>query len=205
MEQYLNEFVFLASAIFLALMSPGPDFMVTLKQSINHERKYAIISSFGISIGIVFHLAYTILGFSFIIKVFPMFLDIIRYIGATYLIYIGYKSFKSSHIKIEKDNQKKMTIKKAFMLGFFCNVFNPKATMFFLSIFSIIVNESTPMYVQLLFGLFCVIANFVWYSLIALFLTRKKSIELFDKYSNIINKVIGAILIFFGFYFILSS
>lgn len=201
MEQYLNEFIFLASAISLALLSPGPDFMITLKQSINHERKYAILSSLGISVGIIFHLAYTILGFSFIIKVFPNFLDIVRYIGAIYLIYIGYKSFKSTHIKVEKDKQS-MNAKKAFVLGFFCNVFNPKATMFFLSIFSIIVNETTPLYVQIVFGIFCVVANFVWYSLIAIFLTRKKSLELFDKYSNIINKIIGCFLIFFGFYFI---
>lgn len=201
MIQYLNEFIFLASAILLALMSPGPDFMITLKQSINHSRKYAIISSFGISIGIVVHLAYTILGFSFILKTFPNFLDYIRYIGALYLIYIGYKSLKSSHIKVESDKQS-MSSKKAFLLGFVCNVFNPKATMFFLSIFSIIVNESTPVYIQLLFGLFCVIANFVWYSMIAIFLTRKKSIEVFNNYSNIINKIIGSALILFGFYFL---
>lgn len=174
MEAYLSEFIFLASAILLALLSPGPDFMVTLKQSINHDRKYAIISSAGISVGIIFHLAYTILGFSIIIQTFPMFLDIVRYLGATYLIYIGYKSFTSKSIKLEKDNEKKMTAQKAFMLGFICNVLNPKATMFFLSIFSIIVNETTPMYVQLLFGTFCVLINFVWYSMIALLLTRKR-------------------------------
>lgn len=201
--QYLNEFIFLASAIFLALMSPGPDFMVTLKQSVNHSRKYAIISSLGISIGIVVHLTYTILGFSFIIKAFPDFLDYIRYIGALYLIFIGYKSLKSSHIKIEKDKQT-MNAKKAFVLGFVCNVFNPKATMFFLSIFSIIVNETTPMYIQILFGLFCVVANFVWYSIIAIFLTRKKSLEVFNRYSNIINKIIGLVLILFGLYFLLD-
>lgn len=133
-----------------------------------------------------------------------MFLDIIRYVGALYLIYIGYKSFKSTHIKVEKDKEKSMNAKKAFILGFICNVLNPKATMFFLSIFSIIVNETTPLYVQLLFGLFCVVINFVWYSIIALLLTRKKSIEIFNRYSNIINKVIGLILICFGFYFIIE-
>lgn len=58
MEAYLSEFLFLASAIFLALLSPGPDFMITLKQSLNHERKYAIISSAGISVGIIVHLSY---------------------------------------------------------------------------------------------------------------------------------------------------
>ena len=204
MEAYLSEFIFLASAILLALLSPGPDFMITLKQSLNHERKYAIISSAGISVGIIFHLAYTILGFSVLIKTFPMFLDIVRVIGASYLIYIGYKSIKSHSIKIEKDSEKNMNAKKAFMLGFICNVFNPKATMFFLSIFSIIVNETTPMFVQIIFGSFCVFINFIWYSMIAFLLTRKKSIEVFDKYSKIINKIIGLILICLGIYIILD-
>ena len=202
MEQYLNEFIFLASAITLALMSPGPDFMITLKLSLNHERKYAIMSSFGIGIGIMVHLAYTILGFTIIIKAFPMFLDLIRYLAAIYLIYIGYKSLMT-HTVIKADTSKKdMTLKKAFMYGFISNVLNPKATMFLLSIFSIIVNESTPIYIQLLFGMFCVVINFFWYAMIAIFLTRKKSLEVFNKYSNFINKIIGIILVVFGFYFI---
>ena len=191
MEQYLNEFIFLATAILLALMSPGPDFMITLRLSLNYDRKYAIMGSLGIATGIIVHLTYTILGFAIIIKTFPAFLDVIRYLAAIYLIYIGYKSF-TSHSIVKADNlKKKITLKKAFILGFISNVLNPKASMFFLSIFSVIVNETTPMYIQLLFGAFCVGINFLWYSMIVIFLTRKKSLEIFNKYSNFINKIIG--------------
>ncbi len=204
MEQYINEFIFLASAILLALMSPGPDFMITLKLSLNHERKYAIMGSLGIGMGNMVHLTYTILGFAIIIKTFPMFLDLIRYLAAFYLIYLGYQNLMAHTVIKVNDSKKKMTLKKAFIQGFISNALNPKATMFFLSIFSVIVKETTPMYIQLLFGAFCVGINFLWYSMIVLFLTRKKSLEVFNKYSNYINKIIGIILVVFGFYFIFA-
>ncbi|RBQ29578.1 LysE family translocator [Aliarcobacter vitoriensis] len=198
--QYLSEFLLLATALQMALISPGPDFMITIKQTINQGKKYAYYSSLGIGFGIVIHLVYTFLGFGLIIKVFPDFLNFVRILGAIYLIYLGIGSFRSnsSKIKIKSEKDKQYSFKKSFILGFLCNLLNPKATLFFLSIFTTIVSINTPFYIQGLYGLYCVLANILWYILIANILSQKKNMELFNKYRNIIDKFIGTVLILLG-------
>ncbi|RBQ32198.1 lysine transporter LysE [Arcobacter sp. FW59] len=197
---YLSEFLLLATALQMALISPGPDFMITIKQTINQGKKYAYYSSLGIGFGIVIHLAYTFLGFGLIIKVFPDFLNFVRILGAIYPIYLGIGSFRSnsSKIKIKSEKDKQYSFKKSFILGFLCNLLNPKATLFFLSIFTTIVSINTPFYIQGLYGLYCVLANILWYILIANILSQKKNMELFNKYRNIIDKFIGTVLILLG-------
>ncbi len=86
---YLNEFLILASALFLALLSPGPDFAMILKQSITYGKRASIVSSVGIGLGISVHVIYTILGIGLIISKSIILFNIIKYLGAMYLIYIG--------------------------------------------------------------------------------------------------------------------
>lgn len=187
-------------------MSPGPDFMVTLRQTINYGKKYAYFSSLGIGAAILVHVAYTLLGVGFILKQFPYFLDIVRILGALYLIYLGYGSFRSnsSKIKIKSEKIVNYSYKKSFFVGFITDLLNPKATLFFLSIFTAIVSIDTPLYIQSLYGLYCVLANIFWYMFVANILSRKKNLDLFNKHQNIIEKVIGIILVLLGIKLIFS-
>ncbi len=186
-------------------MSPGPDFMVTLKQTINHGKRYAYYSSFGIGLGIAVHVGYTLLGMGLIFKNLPYFLDVIRVLGALYLIYLGIQSLKSSNnsILITHENGINFNLYKSFIIGFFTNLLNPKATLFFLSIFTAIVSIDTPIYMQSLYGLYCILANIFWYILIAKLLSKENSLNLFNKYQNEIQKTIGVVLILLGIKLIL--
>lgn len=204
--QYLTELFIIASTIQIALMSPGPDFMVTLRQTINYGKKYAYVSSLGIGAAILIHVAYTLLGVGVILNTYPFFLDIVKILGALYLIYLGIGSFtsKSSKIRVKKDKEKNYTYKKSFLVGFITDLLNPKATLFFLSIFTAIVSKETPLYIQSLYGLYCVLANIFWYMLVANLLSRKNNLELFNKHQNVIEKVIGVLLVLLGIKLIFS-
>ncbi len=204
--QYLMELFLIATTIQIALMSPGPDFMVTLRQTINYGKKYAYFSSLGIGAAILVHVGYTLLGVGLILKNFPYFLDIVRILGALYLIYLGYGSFKSnsSKIKIKKEKKLSYSYKKSFFVGFITDLLNPKATLFFLSVFTAIVSVDTPMYIQGLYGLYCILANIFWYMFIANILSIKKNLDLFNKHQNIIEKVIGIVLVLLGIKLIFS-
>lgn len=201
MINYLSEFLVLALALQMALISPGPDLMVTLRQTISYGKEYAYYSSVGIGFGILVHLIYTFLGVGLILNIFPYFLDVVKTLGSLYLIYLGISSFinHSSKIKIEQDKNKKYSLKKSFITGFFCNLLNPKATLFFLTIFTTIVSKETPIHIQLIYGFYCILANILWYMLIANILSRKQNLNLFNKYQNYIQKTIGIILILLGF------
>lgn len=200
------ELFLIAITIQIALLSPGPDFMVTLRQTINYGKKYAYYSSLGIGFGIFIHIGYTLLGMGLILKNFPYFLDMIRISGALYLIYLGYVNFKSnsSKIKIKLEKNKNYSLKKSFLVGFLTDLLNPKATLFFLSISTAIVSIDTPLYIQSLYGLYCILANIFWYMFVANILSRKKNLNLFNKHQNIIEKIIGIILILLGIKLIFS-
>ncbi|MCT7584660.1 LysE family transporter [Aliarcobacter butzleri] len=200
------ELFLIAITIQIALLSPGPDFMVTLRQTINYGKKYAYYSSLGIGFGIFIHIGYTLLGMGLILKNFPYFLDMIRISGALYIIYLGYVNFKSnsSKIKIKLEKNNNYSLKKSFLVGFLTDLLNPKATLFFLSIFTAIVSIDTPLYIQSLYGLYCILANIFWYMFVANILSRKKNLDLFNKHQNIIEKIIGIILILLGIKLIFS-
>lgn len=196
----LIEFIIIASTVQIALMSPGPDFMVTLRQTINYGKEYAYYSSYGIGFGIFIHVSYTLLGMGLVVKNFPYILDVVRVIGALYLIYLGIESIRnhSSNIKISKEKNTRYSLKKSFLTGLLCNLLNPKATLFFLSVFTAIVSVDTPIYTQSLYGLYCILANIFWYMFIANILSKKKNLDWFNKHQNIIGKIIGILLILLG-------
>ena len=201
---YFNEFILIAVAMQMALISPGPDLMVTLKQTINYGKKYAYISSMGIGFGILVHLLYTFLGLELILRVFPQFLTFMKICGALYLIYLGISSFKNSaeDIKIVSNQAVEYSYKKSFITGFVCNVLNPKATLFFVSIFTTIVDINTPFYIQSVYILYCILATIFWFMLIANILSRKNNMDLLNKYRSTIDKSIGVVLILLGFAFL---
>ena len=201
---YFNEFILIAVAMQMALISPGPDLMVTLKQTINYGKKYAYISSVGIGFGILVHLLYTFLGLELILRVFPQFLTFMKICGALYLIYLGISSFKNSaeDIKIVSNQAVEYSYKKSFITGFVCNVLNPKATLFFVSIFTTIVDINTPFYIQSVYILYCILATIFWFMLIANILSRKNNMDLLNKYRSTIDKSIGVVLILLGFAFL---
>lgn len=198
--QYLNEFLLLAMALHVALASPGPDFMITLRQTINYGKKYAYYSSFGIGFGIACHLIYTLMGLNVVISQFPYIFEIIKISGALYLIYLGVMSLKNkTHaIKIAHEKKQNLSLKKFFLMGFLSDLLNPKTTLFFVSIFTSIVSINTPIHIQFLYGLYCVFANIIWYMMIANILSKDANLRLFNKYQKNIERAIGIILIALG-------
>ena len=85
---YLNEFLIVIIATFFAVISPGPDFAMVLKQSITYGKKSSIYTSIGIGLGIGVHVIYTLLGIGLIISKSIILFTIIKFLGAGYLIYI---------------------------------------------------------------------------------------------------------------------
>lgn len=205
---YLNEFLILSTALFLALLSPGPDFAMILKQSITYGKRASIISSIGIGLGISVHVIYTILGIGLIISKSIIFFNIIKYLGAIYLIYIGYKSLKSTGMKLQTDVsliKNDISDTKSFMIGFLCNALNPKATLFFLSIFTVVVSIDTPMYIQVFYGIFCIFTTMLWFIGTSLILSQKRVRSFFNSFGKWFDRVVGVVLITLGIKVALSK
>lgn len=202
--EYWHEWITLVVVFGLGAISPGPDFVMSLKNSL-HSRKAGLLTALGFGAGVLVHVTYTILGIATLIAHSTIAFHIIKIIGASYLIYIGVKALRSRgsvHNNAALEDSKKTAMplsgKQAFYNGFYTNLLNPKASLFFLAIFSQIIGPEMPVLTQFFFGITCVAIVIAWFSAVALFLTVPAVRTQFFRLSRWIEKACGAILIVLG-------
>jgi RhtB (resistance to homoserine/threonine) family protein len=194
------EFSAVALAHFLAVASPGPDFAIVLKQSLSRGRQPAIWTSVGIGTAILLHVTYSILGLGLLIRGSRLWFEIAKYAGATYLAWIGVQALRSkprgeaTELPADGTNS---AAPGSFWLGFFTNVLNPKAALFIISLFVLIVNPKTPRIIQAGYGLWLGLATMAWFSLVAVFFTRAEVRRRFLRYGHWIDRALG--IFFLGF------
>ncbi len=127
---------FLTASILLTL-SPGPDIIYVLVQSISNGKRAGLITSLGLVSGILIHTSFVALGVSALIKESENLFFIIKLFGALYMFYLAGKiiTSKSSSIELNQNGAIKEPALKLFKTGFIMNVLNPKVTIFFLAFF----------------------------------------------------------------------
>lgn len=199
--QYLPLIGTVALVNLLALISPGPDFIMCVRNALTYSRKTGIYTAIGFSAGISIHIIYCVAGLALIISKSIIVFNFFKFLGAGYLIYIGFKSItsKSSHLEI-KDQEKKKDISPlaAIKIGFLTNVLNPKATLFFLSLFTMVISPNTPGLILGILSAIMIIETFIWFSLVSIFMTQKRIRSVFEKSQNVFNRTLGGLLILLG-------
>ncbi|MDX2495028.1 MAG: LysE family translocator [Desulfuromusa sp.] len=208
--EYLNEFLTVAVIHLLAVASPGPDFAMVLRQSLSAGRSAAIWTSIGIGLGILVHVAYVLLGLGLIISQSVQIFSIIKMIGAGYLLYIGWKSLRAQPERPVTEADEVMPLRKyssaqALRIGFLTNVLNPKATLFFLSVFSVIIKPDTPQGVQFVYGLYMSIATGIWFCGLSFVLTQPAVRRGFARFGYWVERCMGVVLIALGVRLALTS
>ncbi|MDA1060977.1 MAG: LysE family translocator [bacterium] len=185
----------------LAVISPGPDFIIACRNSLSYSRKTGIWTAVGFGFGIAVHVFYSLAGLALVISKSILLFNAIKFLGAGYLIYIGLKSILSKSSKIElgeHDKKEDITHFAAIRIGFLTNVLNPKATLFFLSLFTLVISPTTPFSIMAVMSAIMVINTMLWFSLVAVFLTQKRIRSIFERFQGIFNKTLGGLLIALG-------
>jgi len=130
----LDDFLLFAFASLVLNITPGNDMLYVATRSASQGVKAGIVSSLGIAGGCIVHLLAAVIGLSAIIANSAVAFNIIKYIGAAYLFYLGIKSFLSKQNKFNlNDKIEKKPLSKLFWQGVFTNVLNPKVALFFLA------------------------------------------------------------------------
>lgn len=186
-------------AIFMAI-SPGPDFVMVTRNSLLYTRRAGIFSAFGISLAIWVHVTYSIAGLAVIISKSIILFSILKYIGAAYLIYTGWKTFRSkSLVDIDTASPTQgLGPFASFKIGFMTNALNPKTSIFFLSIFTQIVDPQTHLGLQLVYGAVISIVHLIWFCIVAVLLTHPILLRKFTASQKAIERIVGSLLIGFG-------
>jgi len=144
----IEHFIVFLSAGLLLNISPGPDMIYVATQSSTQGRLAGIISSLGIGTGSLLHIIAAAIGLSALIFYSSIAYEIVKWVGAIYLIYLGIKSIKNADRKIDfqtntlnRDEEKLLTV---FRKGILVNVLNPQVALFFLAFLPQFVNPNAP-------------------------------------------------------------
>ena len=189
----MTEFLAVIAITLLAVISPGADFAIVTKNSYLYGRLSGILTAIGIALGVLIHVAYTLIGVSAIMTFAPNFLTAVKYLGAIYLIYIGYQTYRQPPTT-DTDSFAAINKKQALRYGFFTNALNPKTTLFVISTYTQIVSTVTPTVILVGYGLFMSVAHLIWFALVAVLFSQRYLREKMLKQQVIINRVIGFIL-----------
>lgn len=204
MQAYFFAFITVASLQFLALIAPGPDFALVTRNALLYPRRESIYTALGIAFGLSIHISYCIFGMALVTAHALALFNILKYLGAVYLIYIGVKSWRSSIASFENgalNNARVLpaiTRWQAWRQGFLCNLLNPKASLFFLGLFAVVIKPSTPWWQQLSYALWMIAVTFAWFSWLVCLITRPGIQHIVHRIQPVAVKVLGALLILMG-------
>ncbi len=198
----LHQFFSIGIIVLLGAMLPGPDFAVVVKNTLLYSRRSGVFTALGIASAALIHITYCSLGLAIVISKSELTFTIIKCIGAIYLIYLGILSLlaKESDSRIDplKRRKNKISALTAFKQGFLCNLLNPKATLFFLALFTLIIDTHIPAWNMILYAIEMFLIIIVWFSCLAFILSHPKITRLLEKSEKYISKILGVFLIGFG-------
>lgn len=167
-----NLFAFMVTALFF-IMTPGIDTIFVLNKSIAQGRRSGIYATLGVNAGVLTHTLFAALGLSVIVANSAYAFTIIKYVGAFYLIYLGFLKFKNRKKFLAKDDGKQVQKKGSndFWSGFLTNTLNPKVALFFLAFFPQFI---TPTQMEnpvpfILLGLGYALIGIVWFLILTVF------------------------------------
>ena len=190
------EFFTIVLLHLFAVASPGPDFLLVTRQSLRFGRSVASWASAGIATGIIFHSFIAITGVSLLISSNPDFFNWLKMIAAVYIAYLGCLSLFAKPNPLNNENRKhNENYLGSYVLGLITNILNPKAILFFITLFTVVVNESTTTILLLFYGLYMSITTFIWFTGISYIFSNQVLTKKYENFIPVFEKVIGIILI----------
>jgi threonine/homoserine/homoserine lactone efflux protein len=157
--------------------------------------------SIGIALGLSIHITYSAFGLATVIANSSSALWAIKVLGGGYLIYLGIKGLRAKPANITESTvtiPTKHSAKKSIGIGFLCNALNPKAPIYFVSLFTIVLSPDMPVYQIAIYGVWIMVIQFAWFSLLVGLLSRPSINFRFKRYGHWIDRVLGGAMVALG-------
>ena len=209
MDYFTIEWISVVLISSLAIISPGPDFAMVSKIAVSKGRPAGVWCAVGIGMGISVHLAYTLLGFGWLLSQQLWLLTMLKIIGASYLIWLGLQAFwPDIKARFFPSRTTKQSTKpkprwvqlsqSPFFTGFLCNALNPKTMLFIIALFSQVVSSESSLWQDVGYGVFIALAHMVWFALIACVFTSARFKHQIQRWRRRIERSCGVVMIGFG-------
>jgi threonine/homoserine/homoserine lactone efflux protein len=198
----LSIFITVALAHFLALLSPGPDFVLIVKSAIKNDSKDAIGVALGITFANAVYIGLCLIGVGSILAASAPIMITLKIIGGLFLMYLGIQALRARKDAYDQfqvaqsthSNIPKTTFLKEFTAGFLSGIFNPKNLLFYLSLFTVVLTPEISFVFKLGLGIWMTVVVFVWDTAVIFLLSTRKVRAKFTQVAYYIDKATGALL-----------
>lgn len=197
----LETSLFITTLATLGMISPGPDFFLVVKNAARYRRPLAMMTVLGVIMGVVTHMTYCVAGLAVVITATPWLFNLLKYAGAGYLIWIGIQALRShgdSKFDVTNVVKQQTSYKSAFIQGYLCNLLNPKATLFFLSVFTQVLSIDSGMGEKLWYAFIIVFLAVIWWPILVFLIQSPPVRRGLAKAQKGVDKVLGVVLIGLG-------
>ncbi|MFZ1871795.1 MAG: threonine export protein RhtC [Chania sp.] len=203
-------FLTVAMVHLIALMSPGPDFFFVSQTAVSRSRREAMMGVVGISLGVMVWAGVALLGLNLILQKMAWLHQIIMVGGGLYLCWMGWqllRSARAQNAQTTPTEEVAVVLPKAgrsFIRGLLTNLSNPKAVVYFGSVFSLFVGEDVGAGAR--WGLFMLITGetFIWFSLVAVVFALPAMRRGYQRLAKWIDGVAGVLFTGFGLHLIFT-
>ncbi|RPA61918.1 LysE family translocator [Shewanella frigidimarina] len=199
----------LAVIHIVALMSPGPDFAIIVKMATQQTRLTALYCALGIAVAILIHTFLSLMGISVMIQQSHVAFMAVQLIGSSYLAWMGYGALKSAITSIiskrrnvdtpsMQQNVAKAALVsslKGFKIGLYTNLLNPKALIFFITLFSVLITPLVNYQTKIAATVLLFVLSLAWFSLLALILSKPRVQQKLLAANTVIDLLVGIIFI----------
>ncbi|MBO9538780.1 LysE family translocator [Herbaspirillum sp.] len=194
-----SEFLLLASAHFLALASPGPDFLLLVRNSLRHGRRNGIGASLGIALANGLYIALALAGFS-LLQQSPALLTVMKWAASIYLAWLGWL-FMHSSLKPQAlagagqaEARRRAGFAAGMGAGFLSAILNPKNGIFYLGLFTLMVGAQAGAGLKLLYGAWMFAAVFAWDAALVCAISQRRAVEWLESSLPMVERCAGLLL-----------
>jgi len=206
--EFIHGLLLITSIHILAAASPGPDFVLVSQQTLSNGKKAGLMCSIGIALGLSIHIIYSAFGLAAIIANSSNTLWVIKLLGGGYLIYLGIKGLLSK-AAASQDEDAKQTVKinstkKNIGIGFLCNALNPKAPVYFVSLFTLVLSPEMPLHHLAFYGIWLMLVQFAWFAFVVTLLSHPTINKKFKTMGHWIDRFLGCAMVVLGLKLLLT-
>ena len=207
MVSYLGLLGGIMAVHLAAVISPGPNFLVITQTSIRDSRYSGLSSAAGVAAASALWATVALLGISVLFETMTWLYSLLKLLGGVYLVYLGVQSWRHSKkpLLLSEAPLANHSARRAFRTGFLTNLTNPKAAVFFGSIFAALLSPSLPAWVR---GAAVGVVFFNalwWYALVAVVFSARKIQQAYAKAKRYLDRAVGGFLALLGLRLVLSS
>ena len=197
MDNYLLQFLAIASAHALAVLSPGQDLLLVFQHSLVHKRPKVYYSCIGIGCGITIHTILALSGLGLLLNRYPLANQIFVLAGAGFLLYLAYGAYRSGKFQFSSADagESAMSRLRLWQLGFLTNALNAKAVFFFLSLFSVVITPSTPVWLQGFYVIYLSLATALLFMALSWLFTHAAVVAKLEHYSMALQRGVAAMFV----------